>query len=88
MDFYGMLAQTRRDGVLDQIGVSFPAGPCPTVADLTECVETALGLLGLPWVWYLTSVETRNGFAKLLSAVTPLDLLVSDSVYAYCRVNS
>ena len=79
------IAATRRDKVLDLFGYHYPAGPAPTVNDLSACLETALALISTPWVWYLATVETPNGFARLVSKTQPIPMFVSDSVHAYCR---
>lgn len=81
------IATTRRDTILDLFGHHYPNGPAPSVTDLSECLEMALALIGTPWVWYLATVESPNGFARLLSRTQMVPLFVSDSVHTYCRMH-
>jgi hypothetical protein len=82
------IAAMRRDTVLDLIGRHYPPGYVPTVNDVSECLDSALRLLGTPWVWAIARDMPRNEFARRLSRVETIDLVVSDAVLCYCRIHS
>jgi hypothetical protein len=82
------IAAMRRDTVLDLIGRVCPLGDIPSVNDVSEYLDSALSLLGMPWVWALAGDMPRNEFARRLSAVGPINLVVADTVQCYCRMHS